>query len=171
MSELLDLAEKAGRENMRERIEVAGMIQREANTVMALMLTGAGAALAYAGSDKGMNPGITGVALAVCLYLFLLAGVLSWKCLAIAPYPSAFNEPKSLHKPEYRVEQLRQWELENLQQRIREAAAINNRRGYWLNWCRFAAAFTPLAALIGWAAAYLVGGAVPAFAAQVVGWG
>lgn len=169
MSELLDLAEKAGHENMRERIEVAGMIQREANTVMALLLAGAGTALAYAGGDKGMNPGVTGAALAVCVYLFLLAGVLNSKCLAIAPYPSAFNEPKSLHKPEYRVEQLREWELENLQHRIRDAAAINNRRGYWLNWCRKAAAFTPLVALLGWGAAYLVGDAAPAVAALVAG--
>ena len=169
MSELLDLAEKAGHENMRERIEVAGMIQREANTVMALMLTGAGAALAYAGSDKGMNPGITGAALAVCLYLFLLAGVLNWKCLAIAPYPSAFNEPKSLHKPEYPVERLRQWELENLQQRIRDAAAINNRRGSWLNRCRYAATLTPLVAPLGWGAVYLAADVVPAVAALAAG--
>lgn len=169
MSELLDLAEKAGHENMRERIEVAGMIQREANTVMALMLAGAGTALAYAGSDKGMTPGVTGAALAVCLYLFLLAAVLNWKCLGLAAYPSAFNEPKSLNKPEYRVEQLRHWELENLQGRIGQAAAINTRRAAWLNRCRYAATLTPLVAVIGWGAAYLVADAALCVAAQAVG--
>ncbi len=171
MSELLDLAEKAGHENMREHIEVASMIQREANTLMALLLAGAGTALAYAGSGKGMNPGITWAALAVCLYLFSLAAALNWKCLSLTTYPSAFNEPKSLNKPEYRVEQLRQWELENLQERISQAGVINTRRADWLNRCRYAATLTPLVAVIGWGAAYLVADAVPAVAALVAGWG
>lgn len=158
MTDVLELAERAGFENMRERIEVAGLIQREANTVMTLLLAGAGTALAYAGSDKGMNPGLTGAALAICLYLFSLAALLNWKCLGLIAYPACCNEPKNLNKPEYKPEQIRQWELENLQARIVQAIAINERRSDWLNRCRYAATITPLVAVIGWGAAYLVAG-------------
>lgn len=148
MDDLLDLAEHAGRENMRERIDNAGMIQREANTVMALLLVGAGAALAYAGGAVG--PCAAGAALAVSVYLFGLAALLNWRCLGLTGYPASFNEPANLNRPEYEVDQVRLWELENLQARINQAVAINDRRSAWLNGCRYAAALTPLVAAIGW---------------------
>lgn len=169
MSELIDWAERAGQENMRERIEVAGMIQREANTVMVLLLSGAGVALAYAGSGQGASAGLTGAALAVCLYLFSLAAVLNWKCLGLADYPAAFNEPENLNRPDYPVEQLRAWELDNLQARIHAATAINGRRSNWLNRCRYAATLTPFAALAGWVLACLAADAVLAVAALAAG--
>jgi hypothetical protein len=168
VNELIEMAEKAGQENMRERIEVAGVIEREANTVLALLLAGAGAALAYAGGDTG-RPGIIGAAIAVCVYLFALAAVLNWKCLGLVAYPAAFNEPGNLLQPEYRAEQVRRWELENLQERISAAVTINTARARWLNGCRYAAALTPVAAAIGWGAAYLVAAAAPAAAALAAG--
>lgn len=156
MTELIEYAEKAGFDNMRERIEVAGTIQREANTVMALLLAGAGAALAFAASDKGTRVGLTFAALAVCLYLFSLAALLNWKCLGLIAYPACCNVPKNLNKPEYKLEQIRLWELENLQARIDQAIVINEQRSGWLNRCRYAAALTPIIAMIGWGAACLV---------------
>lgn len=171
MTKLLEYAEKAGLENMRERIDVAGVIQREANTVMAVLLAGAGAALVFAANDKGTNIGITGAAIAVCLYLFTLAALLNWKCLGLIAYPACSNEPKNLNKPKYKFEQIRQWELENLQARITQALAINERRSGWLNRCRYAATLTPVIAIAGWVVACLVADAGLVSAAQAEGLG
>jgi hypothetical protein len=166
--ELIEYAEKAGIDNMRERIDVAITIQREANTVMALLLAGAGAALAFAAHDNGDSIGITGAAIFVSLYLFFLAALLNWKCLGLIAYPACCNVPKNLNKPEYTVEQIRNWELENLQVRIDQALVINERRSGWLNCCRYAATLTPLIAIFGWGAACLAADAGLVFAAQAV---
>ncbi len=171
MTQLIEYAEKAGFENMRERIDVAGAIQREASNVMAVLLAGAGAALAFAANDKGANIGLTGAAFAVCLYLFSLAALLNWKCLGLIAYPACSNEPKNLNKPEYKFEQVREWELENLQARINQALAINERRSGWLNRCRFAATLTPVIAIAGWGGACLVADVGLVFAAQAEGLG
>lgn len=166
MTKLIEYAEKAGFDNMHERIEVAGTIQREANTVMALVIAGAGAALVFAASDKGASVGLTGAAIAVSLYLFSLAALLNWKCLGLIAYPACCNVPKNLNQPEYELEQVRQWELENLQARIDQAIAINEQRSSWLNGCRYAATLTPIIAMVGWGAAYLVADAGLAAVAQ-----
>ncbi len=151
MNEQLDYAERCGIENMRERIEVAAMIQREANTALALLLAGAGAALAYAAGDSTRQMSIA--AFAVSVYLFCLALLLANKCLGLIAYPAIFNEPGKLNRPEYSLEQIRNWELENLQARINEAVQINEQRGELLNRCRVAAAFTPVIAALAYAAA------------------
>lgn len=168
MQELIDYAEKAGFDNLRERIEVATTLQREANTVMALLLTGAGVALAFAAHDKGSSMGLTGAAIAVCLYLFGLAALLNGKCLGLIAYPACHNEPKNLNQPAYTLAQIRQWELENLQARIDQAIDINEQRSTWLNRCRYAAALTPIIASAGWGAAYLVAHADLVAVAQAV---
>lgn len=152
MNETLDYAERCGMENMRERIEVAGVIQREANTTMTLFLAGAGAALAYA-SGAEAKPEIASAAVVVSAYLFALAGVLTRTCLGLIAYPAAANEPKNLNQPNYAMDQIRAWELENLQARIDTAVRINEHRSAWLNRCRIAAALTPALAVVVWAAA------------------
>lgn len=152
MNETLDYAERCGMENMRERIEVAGVIQSEANTTMTLLLAGAGAALAYA-SDVEAQPAIATAAMIVSAYLFAVAAVLTGTCLGLIAYPAAANEPKNLNQPDYATDQIRAWELENLQARIDQAVQINEHRSRWLNRCRFAAALTPIIAAASWAAA------------------
>ena len=153
MSDLIDYAEKAGFANMQERIDVASMIQREANTLMALLLAGAGTALAFSANENVENIRLLGAAIATSLYLFLIAAVLNWKCLGLIAYPASHNVPKNLNKPEYEIAEVRQWELENLQARIDQALAINETRSRWLNGSRLAATLTPLATAAGWALA------------------
>jgi hypothetical protein len=152
MSEKLDYAERAGMENMRERIDVAGMIQREANTTMTLLLAGAGAALAYTANPDAI-PATGKAALAVSAYLFALAGLLTRTCLGLIAYPAVANEPKNLSQDSYTSNQIREWELENLQVRIDESVRINEYRSRWLNRCRIAAALTPVIAVVAWVAA------------------
>ncbi len=158
MNDLLDYAEVAAQDNMRENIEIAGMIQREANTVMVIMLGGAGAALAFSATKSVDTPALLGAATAAYLYLFSLAALLNWKCLGLIAYPARSNEPKNLYKAEYELDQIREWELENLQVRITEAAEINDLRSIWLNRCRYAMTLTPVIAFIGAALACLLVG-------------
>lgn len=150
---LIDYAERAGIDNMRERIEVASIIQREAHHTVALMLAGAGAALAYsAGSEADSR--IVPAALSVSFFLFAIAGVLGWKCLGLIAYPAISNEPRNLLQDGYAVDQIRRFELDNLQTRIEQAVSINEARSRWLNRCRTAAVLTPLIALAAFWAAY-----------------
>lgn len=55
-TKLLELVERATYENLREHIGNADLIRKEANTTMALLLAGAGAALAYVGNAVVMQP-------------------------------------------------------------------------------------------------------------------
>lgn len=142
---LTDYAERAGIENMRVRVEAADGIRREANTTLALLLAGAGAALTVAAGGADQWP-----ALLVSLYLFGLGALLVRKCLHFGAYPAVWNEPAHLNRPEHSLEDVRRWELENLQQRISSATAINASRASWLNGIRLAATATPLLGLLVW---------------------
>jgi hypothetical protein len=148
MNELLDYVERAGQAHMVETVEVAGMIQREANTLAGLMLAGAGAALGYAVAGPGEQ--VACVAGAVSVYLFGLVALLNWKCLGLVKFPASHNEPAHLNLPEYTLAEIRSWELENLQARIQDAKQIVCARGLWLNRCRYAVALTPVMAAMGW---------------------
>lgn len=142
---LLDYAERAGIENLRGRIEASEVIRREANTALALVLAGAGTALTVATGDNYQWP-----ALAVSLYLFGLGAMLVVKCLRFGEYPAQWNEPKNLNQPDLPLENVRRWELENIQQRITRASAINATRARWLNQIWLAASVTPLVGVLAW---------------------
>jgi len=142
---LLDYAEHAGIENLRTRIEVSDALRREANTTLALLLAGAGTALTVATGAGYQRP-----ALAVSLYLFGLGALVVLKCLRFGMYPALWNEPDHLNKPEHSLDDVRRWELQNLQNRITDAISINSARAHWLNGIRLAAAVTPLVGLVAW---------------------
>lgn len=153
MTDKLDYAERAGIENLKERIEVAGMIQREANTALTLFLSGAGASLAYAAHVADAQPAFAAGALAASVYLFVIGGILARECLGLIAYPATWNEPRNLNQVDYPLEQIRGWEIENIQNRIDQAITINEGRSKWLNRCRYAAAFMPVIAVAAWAVA------------------
>lgn len=150
---IAEYAEHAGIENLKERIEVAAVIQRESNTAVTLFLSGAGASLAYAAHIAETNTSFAVGTLVASAYLFFLAGLLARECLGLIAYPATWNEPRNLNRAEYTLEEIRGWELENIQARIDQAVAINEQRSKWLNRCRLAAAFTPAIAVLAWAVA------------------
>jgi hypothetical protein len=144
MADLIEWVEKAAADNLRERIEIAAMIQREANTTLTLLLSGAGASLIFAAHTGSNELAIARAALVVSAYLFLIGGLLVRECLGLIAYPASSNEPKNLNNKDYAFEQMREWELENIQARIDQAVVINEHRSKWLNRCRYIAMLSPL---------------------------
>ncbi len=149
-TDLLDYAEHAGIANMQEWVEVAGMVQREANTALTIFLAGGAGSVAYAAEQ--IEAPVGWAAATVGVYLFGLAALLNWKCLGLREFPATHNQPLNLYKPEFTVAEVRAVEIENLQKRIESAAALIGQRSIWLNRCRGLAAAVPAVAVLGWVA-------------------
>ena len=146
MNESLVWIEKAALENLRERSNNGDLIHKEANTLLTILLSGAGAALYFGMQHNDVRFS----ALAVSLWLFCIATILTLKCLMFGDYPSVWNEPKNLNQKGYDLDQLRQFELENIQVRISLATELNCTKSRRLNRCILAACSTPLVGFIAW---------------------
>jgi hypothetical protein len=146
MTTVLDWAEKAGIENMKDHVNNADLILKQASTLLTLLLSGAGAALYFGMSHSELRL----VAITVSLWLFFLATILTLKCLMFDDFPSIWNEPQNLNIKGYSLERLRQYELENLQTRIKKAILINSKKSKRLNNCIFAACATPIVGAVSW---------------------
>ena len=146
MNETLVWIEKAALENLRDRSNNGDLIHKEANTLLTILLSGAGAAL-YFGMQ---HSDVRFPALTVSLWLFGIATILTFKCLMFGDYPSVWNEPKNLNQKGYELDQLRQVELENIQARISLATELNCTKSRRLNRCILAACSTPLVGFIAW---------------------
>ena len=66
------------------------------------------------------------------------------KCMMFVSYPALYQDPKNLLQPTYSINELRAAEINNLDERIAEAANINLKRAKRLNQIRIAAALSPL---------------------------
>lgn len=155
---LLDWAEKAAVENLKERLANLDQLRAHANNLLQLILVGIGGALAYA--VKVFDPGPVGPlvagALATVLWLCWVAALLVAKCLSTRRVPVVFNHPKNLYNDIAKQDGLDKWrerELETLGQRIDGVKPIVESVGTWLDRCRYAAIATPvvfsLGALVG----------------------
>ncbi len=144
--ELLDYVEAAAKDNAAFHLGNADVLARESNTLLNILLAGAGGSLAYLitlldkGSALWMKAGVASIA----LYLFLVAALLLLKCLYIRPFFPATNEPKNLMAPEYPLESIRRVELQNRQACIDANRDRNDTVGMWLNRCRALATATPI---------------------------
>ena len=146
MTTVLDWAEKAGIENMRDHVNNADIIQKQASTLLTLLLSGAGAALYFGMQHEELRLS----ALVVSFWLFGLATMLTLTCLMFGDFPSVWNEPKNLNQKDYELDQLREFELENLQKRINDAISLNFTKSLRLNKCILATCFTPIIAILFW---------------------
>lgn len=148
MSELLDFIETEARSNAAFHITNADSLQKESNTLLNLLLAGAGGALALATGllqKTGPVPAweVWG-ATAASIYLFILSGLVVWRCLWVqAIWPPA-NEPKNFPLTGFSVDDLREADLKNKQTCCDHNRARNEKIGNWLNKCRALSAATPL---------------------------
>lgn len=156
MNDLLDYTESEARNNAEFHIACAETLMRESNTLLTLLLGGAGGALALlaALNEKAASLWLQiGVGFASA-YLFGVAALLVWKCLYVRPiYPSA-NEPKNLLMDGFDLVAIRKVELRNKQACIEHNRDRNDSVGKWLNICRGCAALTPLAFSVAAVVAY-----------------
>ncbi|HZF00519.1 MAG TPA: hypothetical protein VE344_01345 [Methylomirabilota bacterium] len=81
----------------------------------------------------------------LCIYLVTLAVWLLFGCMMARSVKAPANEPKNLKIPDgYTSEQIQQFELENLQERIEYNANRNSSTARQLNRVRVAICFSPI---------------------------
>lgn len=146
MTTVLDWAEKAGIENMKDHVRNADIIQKQANTLLTILLSGAGAALYFGLGHEELRI----ASLTVSFWLFGIASFLTLKCLWFDDFPSVWNEPEHLYQRGYTLKQLRQYELQNLQNRIKKAVKLNSVKSERLNKCILWACLTPIIGIVAW---------------------
>lgn len=158
MTKLLDWVETRASSNADFHIQCSETLLRESNTLLNIMLGGAGGgiALAFALHEKGVSAWQIAAIAAASIYFFVIVAVLTWKCLRVRPiYPPA-NEPQNLLHEDFDLDAIRRVELRNRQACIDANRLRNDEVGLWLNRCRLLAAATPMViTLVGGTAAVL----------------
>lgn len=149
MRELLDHVEAEAKANAAFHITNADNLTKESNTLVNLLLAGAGGSLAILIGLVQKSPAApswqvwaVGVAAA---YLFLIAGLVIWRCLWVQDIWPPANEPKNFPLDGHTLDEIRQGDIANRQACIDLNRARNGAVGVWLNRSRALAAATPLA--------------------------
>lgn len=178
MSEYLDWVERAAVENFKLQHQTADILAKESATTLAVLLAGLGGGTAYAvRAVTGDAPtSVEWGAVAFTVHLLVLCFLLVQRCLKIQPIPSIFNEPKNLlgvreSHPDLSFDDIRGYELQNMQDGIQTAGVRNGKVAASLNKIRLVAVLSPIwfllafayqwkgQALAAWAAACWAAGA------------
>lgn len=149
MDEQLRFALDQGMTNLRDRFDVAAMIQREANTTLALLLAGGAASLGGVYGALARTAWLAAACVVVALWLFWLAYRVVSGVLTFDAYPSLGNVPKNLDHPGFDLDAVVRGELLRIQVADDRANDINTKRSKCLNRVRILAAATPLIAVVG----------------------
>ena len=145
--EHLEYVERESARNMDFHLENMECLQKESQTTLTFLY--AVIAASFAGAVKMFESGTgTNVALALCVLCAYLSGLgvfLVFGCLTVRIVKAPTNEPANLMLKEgYSSDEIRQFELENLQQRIEFNRKRNDRTGSFLNWCRVLICLSPV---------------------------
>lgn len=145
--------EKAAIENLKQRVECADVLAKEAGTTLTILLAGIGGSLVFAVKvlDADYSSSVL-AATAVCGWLTLWAIVLVFTCLKINEIYIVYNEPKNLLKRTDGSSSFTEWriaELNGMQFRIEKNIERNDKTAFFLNLVRGMTAITPLVALLG----------------------
>lgn len=158
MGSLIDFIESEAKVNAAFHVANSEALAKEGNTLLSLLLAGAGGLSAYfvalAGKDvpTWQLAGVGGAA----AYLFILAGLTLWSCLWVRPIWPPANEPANFPLEGFDVDAVRIGEIPNRQACITANRERNDSIGMWLNRCRALAAATPIIAISGVAVALVV---------------
>ena len=144
--EIIDFAESEAKANAAFHIANSDALAREGNTLLNLLLAGAGGSVAYLVNLAGKSSLFwqqTGIG-AAAVYLFIVAALLLWKCLWVRPIWPPSNEPGNFPLDGYDLDAIRRVEMRNRQTCITANVGRNDAVGMWLNRCRALAAATPI---------------------------
>jgi hypothetical protein len=121
-------------------------LAKDASTTLTILLAGIGGALAYVVKGLEVRPiaALTFGAGVFAIWLMLAAIVLMVQCIVTTALPAPTNEPKNLYQKEFGLDQLREAELRNLQERISQTTARNHRVAAWLDRVRLFAIVSPV---------------------------
>lgn len=152
-----DYIEAEAKANFAFHLACAETLAKEANVLLTVLLTGAGASFGYVISlmEKGAPQWLMHGLGTVSIYLFAIAALTTWKCLWVdVMYPPA-NEPKNLNQTNLSIAAVRRSELKNKQTYIDKNRDRNDGVADWLNRCRMLAAATPLVFAVAALASFL----------------
>jgi hypothetical protein len=160
VSDLLKWVEKSAIENLKTHHACADLIAKDAVTTLTVFLAALGGGLAYGAKALEQNScnWLSVGAMAFTGWFLALSLLLVWKCLMFREMPSIYNEPRNLYQPEFSVHDLREAEIQNLQQRIDMVATSNAIVVRWLNRLRLAAAASPVVFIVAASVAWWVAG-------------
>lgn len=150
---LIDYAEQEAKILASFQIECADAVERASNTLLNILLSGAGGGLALAISlyERGAEDWVLIGTFATSIYLFILCGILVRFCLWSSEISPTANEPNHIYNENTRSLELvlvKYYELKNRQQSIEYNRTRNENVGAWLNTVRSMAALTPLIIVI-----------------------
>lgn len=142
----LEWIEKQGQESLKSRFATADILSKEAQTTLTVLLAAIGGSAAYGAKifETGAAGPLEVGAAFTCVYLVFLAVIFVRVCMTFRSYPAQYQNPLNLRHPLCSIDQIRDAELKNLEERINEAADINKRRAKRLNQFRIAAVISPV---------------------------
>jgi|PersoiStandDraft_1058852.scaffolds.fasta_scaffold44556_2 hypothetical protein len=145
-TEHLDWAENIAVEHLKGRLATADVLLAQSNQLLNLVLTGMAGAIAF--GVKVFSAGNSAVdwgCAALSVWLALTAVMLITCCIRTRSTPCLYNEPKHVYPlTDLPLDQIRAYELENMQARIDQAKDRNRRVACWLDRCRYMASATPI---------------------------
>ncbi|WP_175729037.1 hypothetical protein [Burkholderia ambifaria] len=150
MSELLEWVENSAIENLKAHHACADVVAKDAATTLTVFLAALGGGLAYAAKaleQHSLNWLSVG-AMAFTGWFLVLSLLLVSRCLMVRAMPSIYNEPRNIFQPEFSIDDLKEAELQGLQQRIDMAATGNAKVVKSLNRLRLAAAASPIVFIV-----------------------
>jgi len=152
MSSKIDWIEKQAAENLKFRLQICETLAKDANTLLTVLITAIGAVVAYAiknAENNGDSTLLTG-AVAMAAWLMIVAFILVFKCIMTSELMPIGNEPKKLNLENYTLDQIKGFELENVQNSITHTAKRNQKTAYWLDKARLATLSSPLVFILAW---------------------
>lgn len=155
---VLALAERSGVENLKERLASGDRLAASADKLLGLLLAGIGGALALGRTafEPGTTPASVWGAAAVAAYWCVVAVLLVRGCIMTRWTEVVYNEPKNLYQPAsgWTLLQVRQGDINFLQDRIEATKRRNRNVAWWLDRCSIAATLAPAVfGLVTWAVA------------------
>ncbi len=87
-TEKMGWIENAGIQNLKSRSANAYILRKQANTLLAIALSGGGAALYLAARNNQFSI----AALIVSIYLFVVAALVTFHCLMLRDYPAIWKK-------------------------------------------------------------------------------
>lgn len=153
LSEKIDWIEKQAAENLKFRLQNCETLSKEANNLLTLLLAAIGAVVAYAIKSVGNETlnSLLVAAISTGAWLVLVAMILVVKCIMTSELIPLGNEPKNLMLEDYSLDQIKVFELDNVQDSINKMAFRNGNTAYWLDKARLAAVLSPLIFILTWA--------------------
>lgn len=138
-------AENLGQENLKHRLATGDILLSQANTLLSILLVGIGGGMTYAMKSASSSSYAELGAAASTAWMAAVAAVLVFKCIATRETEVIGSSPLNVYKPSENLTetQIREFNMELIQDRIRYTRGRNASVAYWLDRCRYATVFTP----------------------------